>query len=160
MTNLDALGTAEEIKQELGRDLRRGVEHVARFADEFAVDRTLLHQAFLLKRQIARGAVADDLRETAESLLARIVSDHDQPAAAATIAARSKVLETAREWALQIPVPRSVVFGCTNLGKRYRRSGFLLHGVSFEMRYGTIRGVVGRNGNGKTTLFRAASAIV
>jgi ABC-type multidrug transport system ATPase subunit len=154
VTNADALTAAEAIKQELGRDVRRGVEHVARFAGEFAVDRELLYQALLLKRQIARGAVADDLREPAESLLARILSDHDQPAAAARIAARSKAIETARERALQVPVPRSVVFSCTNLGKRYRRTGFSLHGVSFETRFGTIRGVVGRNGNGKTTLFR------
>jgi ABC-type multidrug transport system ATPase subunit len=154
VTNVDVLNTAGEIRQELARDVRRGVEHVARFADEFAVDRELLYQALLLNRQIARGAVADDVRETAESLVARIVADYEQPAAAARIAVRSKAIETARERALQVPVPRSVVFSCANLGKRYRRTGFSLHGVSFEMRFGTIRGVVGRNGNGKTTLFR------
>ncbi|MCI5119793.1 MAG: ABC transporter ATP-binding protein [Candidatus Electrothrix sp. AUS4] len=50
--------------------------------------------------------------------------------------------------------PRDVVFSCENLGKTYKKSGFCLHGVDLQLRFGEITGVVGENGNGKTTLFR------
>jgi len=44
-----------------------------------------------------------------------------------------------------------LVFGCENLGKTYRSSGFHLEGVDLQLRLGEITGVVGENGNGKTT---------
>ena len=51
-------------------------------------------------------------------------------------------------------MPDAVVFACDGLTKSYRRSDFALRDVSIDVRYGEIVGIVGRNGNGKTTLFR------
>ena len=51
-------------------------------------------------------------------------------------------------------IPADVAVECNGLHKSYRRGNFALDDVSLSLRYGEILGVVGRNGNGKTTLFR------
>ncbi|MBI3135905.1 MAG: ABC transporter ATP-binding protein [Bacteroidetes bacterium] len=46
------------------------------------------------------------------------------------------------------------LFSCSNLNKKYRKGNFSLQNISLELRTGEITGVVGENGNGKTTLLR------
>jgi len=46
------------------------------------------------------------------------------------------------------------LFTCTNLNKKYQKGNFTLKDISLELRTGEITGVVGENGNGKTTLLR------
>lgn len=46
------------------------------------------------------------------------------------------------------------LFSCTHLYKQYRSGAFTLSDISLELRTGEITGVVGENGNGKTTLLR------
>lgn len=46
------------------------------------------------------------------------------------------------------------LFSCSGLHKTYRRGNFALKDISLELRTGEITGVVGENGNGKTTLLR------
>lgn len=46
------------------------------------------------------------------------------------------------------------LFSCTHLSKQYRSGSFTLRDISLELRTGEITGVVGENGNGKTTLLR------
>ena len=46
------------------------------------------------------------------------------------------------------------LFACSNLNKRYARGNFSLKDISLELRTDEITGVVGENGNGKTTLLR------
>ena len=46
------------------------------------------------------------------------------------------------------------LFSCTHLYKTYRSGAFTLSDISLELRTGEITGVVGENGNGKTTLLR------
>ncbi|MFX0591029.1 ATP-binding cassette domain-containing protein, partial [Glaesserella parasuis] len=45
------------------------------------------------------------------------------------------------------------------LVKRYRRGGFALGPVDVAVEPGTILGLVGENGNGKTTLLRALAGL-
>ena len=44
------------------------------------------------------------------------------------------------------------------IGKRYFKSGFTIAPLSFEVHYGQVIGLVGENGNGKTTLARLLAA--
>ena len=46
------------------------------------------------------------------------------------------------------------LFTAKNISKTYSNNGFKLNDVSFELESGKISGVVGENGNGKTTLLR------
>ncbi len=46
------------------------------------------------------------------------------------------------------------LFTAKDVSKTYSTNGFKLNGVSFELQSGKISGVVGENGNGKTTLLR------
>lgn len=49
---------------------------------------------------------------------------------------------------------RDVLLRCENLVKTYKRGQFKLGPVSFEIKPGQLIGLVGENGNGKTTLLR------
>lgn len=46
------------------------------------------------------------------------------------------------------------LFSCERVNKRYSRGHFSLKDISLELKTGEITGVVGENGNGKTTLLR------
>lgn len=46
------------------------------------------------------------------------------------------------------------LFSCNNLTKQYPNGGFTLGAISLGLEAGKITGVVGENGNGKTTLLR------
>lgn len=46
------------------------------------------------------------------------------------------------------------LFTAKNVSKTYSNNGFKLNDISFELASGKISGVVGENGNGKTTLLR------
>lgn len=46
------------------------------------------------------------------------------------------------------------VFSCNNISKRYSKNGFELKDINLNLKSGEITGVVGENGNGKTTLLR------
>ena len=45
-----------------------------------------------------------------------------------------------------------------NVGKAYQKSGFRIQDISFSLNDGQITGLVGENGNGKTTLLRLLAA--
>lgn len=47
-----------------------------------------------------------------------------------------------------------VLFSCDHLTKQYPNGAFTLSGISIQLESGKITGVVGENGNGKTTLLR------
>lgn len=47
-----------------------------------------------------------------------------------------------------------VLFSCDHLSKQYPNGGFTLSEISIKLESGKITGVVGENGNGKTTLLR------
>ena len=46
------------------------------------------------------------------------------------------------------------IMECYGLSKTYRKSGFALNNIDLQLRLGEITGLVGENGNGKTTLFK------
>ena len=48
----------------------------------------------------------------------------------------------------------NVIFACQQLKKTFSKNGFSLSEINLELKLGEITGLVGENGNGKTTLFR------
>ncbi|MBK6527888.1 MAG: ATP-binding cassette domain-containing protein [Crocinitomicaceae bacterium] len=52
------------------------------------------------------------------------------------------------------------LFSCSNLNKKYSKGNFSLKDISLELRTGEITGVVGENGNGKTTSSESLQVIL
>jgi ABC-2 type transport system ATP-binding protein len=50
--------------------------------------------------------------------------------------------------------PSATLMQVKGIGKRYSNSGFRIAPLSFDVHYGQVVGLVGENGNGKTTLLR------
>ena len=71
-------------------------------------------------------------------------------------AAFSKVYSHTREDGL---IRDTMILG-RNIGKRYRRSNFELTIDHFQVRAGTITGIVGKNGSGKTTLLKIMAGVL
>ena len=46
------------------------------------------------------------------------------------------------------------ILSLSHVGKQYQNSGFAIKDISFDLSLGSIMGLVGENGNGKTTLLR------
>ena len=143
-----------EARTLLEDDLRQGVSQLAELSDHYAANRDLLYRALLLKRELGRspGRHTGEQLATARSLLDDIVSDYRSSENHGS--ARREEVDRIQAEALKVPIPRDVVLSAVGLTKHYRRSTFSLTDVNFDLRFGEITGVVGRNGNGKTTLFR------
>jgi ABC-2 type transport system ATP-binding protein len=142
------------VREDLRRDVRAGIDRLADFADWFAADRDLLFQSVLLKRELAQDEEpAPELIQTrALEIVDQIAASYERSAPA--ISDRQRAVREAREQALRVTIPEGTVLQCQEVSKTFRLGGFSLRGVSFDAQLGRIRGVVGRNGNGKTTLFR------
>ncbi|WP_333876461.1 ABC transporter ATP-binding protein [Flavobacterium sp.] len=52
------------------------------------------------------------------------------------------------------PIEKSILVSATDLTKTYGPSGFALGPINLQLKQGDILGLVGENGNGKTTLLR------
>lgn len=59
-----------------------------------------------------------------------------------------------RTYRTERPRDETVAFAAKDVTKSYRRGGFVLKPISFELRVGEITGVIGRNASGKTTLLQ------
>ena len=146
---------APDLRNQLQREPARGAAELAELAGKYANDRELVFKAVLLKRELSNPETAPSQQHIDHGIeiLKELIADQSRPQETAG-ATRHEAAEAAREQAMAIAVPDAVVLECTKLVKGYRRGGFTLRDVSLEARYGDIIGVVGRNGNGKTTLFR------
>lgn len=150
---MDIDATASIVLEALEVDVRRGATLLAEFASRHANDRELVYRAVLLKRELSRSSEPPTAAQSARgiALLDALIADQN---ASPSAARRVVVAEEAQARALQIKIPNAVVLDCAALTRRYRRGGFSLKDISFRIRFGEILGVVGRNGYGKTTLFR------
>ena len=152
---MDITTDAPALREALQIDPKRGITQLTELASRHANDRGLVYRAVLLKRRLSRLDAPPSPEQLAEgqSILDALIADQAS-AVAAGRPTRQAALADARARAMAIDVPRDVVLACEQLGVSYRRGGFTLRNVSFQIRFGEIVGIVGRNGNGKTTLFR------
>jgi ABC-2 type transport system ATP-binding protein len=152
---MDLQTEATALRPELETAPGQAIGRLAELASRYANDRTILYRTVLLKRAITlaqQSPSREQIRQGVE-LLDQLIAD--QTAVAHSDAAlRRSLADAARARALEVSLPSAVVFSAEGLGKTYRRSSFQLSDVTIQARYGEIIGVVGRNGNGKTTLFR------
>lgn len=165
--NQDIRQVAADLRAGIEADPTEGSTHLALFANAYALTPRLRHSALILRlnyRKARDDDQRDEIRTRMLGLLDAIVAEQlgaDAGGAAArlTEAGRTpepmdRVVERAQARYRDLEPPSDLVFGSEGLGKTYRKSDFHLRGVDLQLRLGEITGVVGENGNGKTTLFR------
>ena len=94
----------------------------------------------------------------AEELLVKVQKDHLENQALGQRIAREE--EATRSAFLHTQPAEDLVLKVRDITKTYSSSGFIFHPLSFELRLGEIIGVVGENGNGKTTLLRMLAGLL
>ena len=151
---MDAAFNVAALRQELSSNLSQGVTQLAELTSRHANNRQLVYRAVLLKRELSR-ADTDGLPGYVDQGLA-LLDDFvaDQEGADATVRSRHDIAEEARRRAMSVEVSRPVAVECQGLSKGFGRGEFALKDVSLSVSCGEIVGIVGLNGNGKTTLFR------
>ena len=148
---------AAALRSSLQAEPLQGSKALIGFAHEHAVTAGLRHNALILKLSYIRA----DQQSQRDALLAEMLALVDEIIEDHRVYADSEKAQRFREARERIQLhyssvepPQEVVFGCTGLGKTYKKSGFTLDDVNMTLRRGEITGVVGENANGKTTLFR------
>jgi ABC-2 type transport system ATP-binding protein len=146
--------------EQAAADLRAAIannpgEHgtgLVQFANTYALKSSQRHSAVLLKLNWTKAADKEQQHRVLQDMLALLEEIVADAASGAEQRSLNQLIVCAQE---HVPEPpHDVVFSCENLGKTYKKSGFQLKGVNLQLRFGEITGVVGENGNGKTTLFR------
>lgn len=143
------------VRKQLEDGSAEGSDALIDFANRFAYNPRLKHRSLLLSLDLSETqneTYRQALRDEMLALVAQVVEDHNSPDP--KLKEESEELQEALKKEKQAPPSRQIAFSCRELGHSYRKNGFRLHGVDLDLRMGEITGVVGKNANGKTTLFR------
>lgn len=131
------------------------------FAETYSFTPERKSEAVMLNWRINRtneAAENEALLQEAYQLLQTIVEEYTPETIAQKRQQKDRQLAFLQEQFAKDPVPNAVVCQTKKLGKTFRGRGdspdFRLRDINLELRQGEITGVVGENGNGKTTLFR------
>ncbi len=140
-----------ELKASIQEDPLQGAGALVEFAMENASDNKQVHQALVLKMNYMQSA--DQGKK--EQLVADMLALADRFSSTSSGGGMA-VAAVSSAQALQVVKKDDIVCEGRNINKVFRRGGFGLKDIDFCFRLGEITGVVGENGNGKTTLFRIA----
>ena len=148
---------AAEIKTELQQNPDAGRRALEKFARSYGFSKKLTHAALVLNLNYSKAdgdTTRQELIRAMTNLVDEVVTDHQKhfndAKQAQLVKARTRLSETF----LQQNLPNEVVFSCEKMKRTYRKSNFTLGDINIQLKLGEITGVVGENGNGKTTLFR------
>ena len=152
--NLDYI--VETIESKLKEDPVSGAALLVEFSMEHSANNKLIHRALVLKMNLIKAETSAEK--------ARLVYEMSELASRISREAKSikdeiqgkdpMLLQPRSSKQLSRMKTSNVVAQARNISKTFRRSGFYLNDISASFRLGKITGVVGENGNGKTTLFR------
>ncbi len=155
----------QEVRQQIeAQDISRATRRILDLFLDFSLSRSLRHEAVALRAAYNDYAVKDSqtvadkefqtLVQKAIDLLAEIKKEL-LPAIAESPKPVENTIPFASHSKAENP-DKPIVFQAKNLTKTFTSSGhtFCLPPVNIELRAGEITGIVGENGNGKTTLLR------
>ena len=146
---------AENLKFSLEYDTELSRKNLVRFADNFATKGKLRYGAVALNSLYAT-LVKDEhkvrIREEMIALVNEVVLNYKEDKLKSLQRRRQK--KQLGQLYSSLPLPDQLIFSCRNLGLSFPKNGFSLENINLDLKLGEITGVVGENGNGKTTLFR------
>ncbi|MCB1802528.1 MAG: ABC transporter ATP-binding protein [Gammaproteobacteria bacterium] len=146
-----------EVRSSIQADPLEGGNSLVMFANAYARSSRLRHMAFILKLNYRKAGSDEDRDKVLSEMLGLvddIAADFQMDPGGEAAKPLDELVDKAQQRYRDIQQPRGTVFQCQDLGKTFRNSGFNLRDINLELRLGEITGVVGENGNGKTTLFR------
>ncbi len=151
--NKDIIELIDNAVWELSTSLRentlQGTGELIEFVREYSTDNELVHQALLLKLKHSRADNSIRQRQLADEMIALV----EKVGKEAVDLLEDEGLPPENELA-ELEKRNEIVCRVTDVNKTFRRSGFAMQDIDADFRLGEITGVVGENGNGKTTLFR------
>ena len=138
-------------------DTDSAISELTDFANTYAFTPKLRHTALILKLNYGRAQEStrqERLRKEMIELVAHISEDYLGKKGSKEVQQAQNAIQQLNDYFREQELQKTRVFESMGLGKTYKRSGFSLQDVNIQLRTGEITGVVGENGNGKTTLFR------
>ncbi len=157
----------QEVRQQIeAQDISRATRRILDLFLDFSLPRNLRHEAVALRAAYNEYAVKDSqtvedkefqtLVQKATNLLAEIEQELLPPIAEPSKEPENTIPFSANMRAEKDNSDKPIVFLGNALTKTFTSSGhtFCLPPVNIELRAGEITGIVGENGNGKTTLLR------
>lgn len=131
---------SDNLQNQLSTELKHGNIQVAlKRCIDYALSSSYQKESSALIRKMADVLNLDDSIEIAENLINEFIKAHD--------------LSVSQNNNLS----SQVVLSAKEISKQYKVGSFYFKPISFELRAGTLTGVVGQNGNGKTTLLSMLS---
>jgi ABC-2 type transport system ATP-binding protein len=138
-------------RETITQDKNRGADGLVAFAKKFSANEKLQSEAVSLKSEFDLYSNEDSIQQdiVAEmfSLAEKIAKNSEPPPL-------SNDLTIVENLWLEKRVKKDIVFECTEVHKCYKRTNFKLKNISIRLKAGEITGIVGENGNGKTTLLK------
>ncbi len=141
--------TVWELSASLRENTLQGTGELIEFVREYSTDNELVHQALLLKLKHSRADNPIRQRQLADEMIALV----EKVGKEAVDLLEDEGLPPENELA-ELEKRNEIVCRVMDVNKTFRRTGFAMQDIDADFRLGEITGVVGENGNGKTTLFR------
>ena len=146
---------AEKVKASLSEDLESGRWQLMEFARDFAYNETLRYSAVFLNmnyskanNQVKKQEIGRQMTELVDGIL-KDYSLHKYD-----LSFNNQLTEKLEESLSDKRKDPKVLFFCKNLGFSYAKSGFKIAQINVSLNEGEIIGIVGKNGEGKTTLLK------
>lgn len=149
------------LKEMLSQDPQKGADMLVDLVKDYTQSEDIECEASRLRSELL---TSGDNREERELIISDMLDIAEKAGRAQEQRPKmAKVInyeEVQRLWLQKKREPNKVVFSCHHIFKTYASSDFELSDVSLELRSGEITGVVGENGNGKTTLLKIIAGVL
>ncbi len=143
------------IKETLNRDFLKGTELFVEYINLNTNDEKYQSEAISLKSEFdlydgqveVQQIIVEEMLQMAEEV-EKEVTKHTE------VELVEQELKNVENFWLEKRAPKEIIFECKNIYKKYKRTNFTLKDISLKLKTGEITGIVGENGNGKTTLLK------